>query len=593
MADDAATDARRRPRTPRSRAAPRKSMTIGAVCKALAQEFPDISISKIRYLEDQKLLDAAAHAGRLPALQRRRRRAPAHDPAPAARRVPAAARHPPGAGLRARRRGRRAPRGAPRATARAARRAARRRSACRDRGALYSLEDVLEETRAEPALVRELEEYGVIKGEQRAGVEVLRRDRARDRPRRHRAGALRRRRAQPARLPHLGRPRGGAAAADPRPGAALAQPRAPQGGGRGAREPRRGHDAPQAPAADPRPAQDRRAERVDLDARCVREIPDFPQPGIGFKDITPLLADAAGARRRRRRRWPSSARPLDVDFVVGAEARGFLLGPGARPRARRRLRPGPQARQAAPRRRCRPSTQLEYGTDTLEVHTDALRAGARVLVHDDLLATGGTARGAVRARRAARRRGRRLRVPGRAGVPAAAASALGAARRALAGALRGRVGADADDAPQPLVAAPARRGLATSSATRTTCRAGGRASSASRRSTATRFTEVLQTDAAGARCAPTSGCSSSERAQRAALRRRSSRARRSSACCRRRETEIALAARAATATRRRRRRCASGCAGSSRLGGFMVRRADAAHPRRGARRAGAARLARR
>ena len=84
-------------------------------------------------------------------------------------------------------------------------------------GALYSLEDVLEETRAEPRLVAELEEYGVIKGENRAGDEVLRRDRARDRPRGHGAGALRRGRAQPARVPHLGRPRGGAAAADPRP----------------------------------------------------------------------------------------------------------------------------------------------------------------------------------------------------------------------------------------------------------------------------------------------------------------------------------------------------------------------------------------
>ena len=199
---------------------------------------------------------AAAHAGRLPALHAGRRGPPAHDPAPAARRVPAAAGDPPGAG------------GAAAPTARCARSAPRRadvrapaphrRRPCRAPARVYSLEDVLEETRRRPPRSsRELEEFGVIKGESRDGEryydeterEIVRAvDRAR---------ALRRRRAQPARLPHLGRPRGRPAAADPRPVAALAQSRAAQRGGRGAREPRRGRHAPQAPAADPRPAQAR------------------------------------------------------------------------------------------------------------------------------------------------------------------------------------------------------------------------------------------------------------------------------------------------------------------------------------------------
>ena len=231
------------------RGARAKSMTIGAVCKALEQEFPDISISKIRYLEDQKLLAPRRTPGGYRLYSAGRRRAAAHDPAPAARRVPAAARDPPGARGRPQRR---------RATSR--RPATRRRDGApaRPRGAARAASAprraVLARGRArgdaaEAALVAELEEYGVIKGEVRGGREVLRRDRARDHPRGHRARALRRRRAQPARLPHVGRPRGGAAAADPRPGAALAQPRAPQGGARGAREPRRGHHAPQAPAA--------------------------------------------------------------------------------------------------------------------------------------------------------------------------------------------------------------------------------------------------------------------------------------------------------------------------------------------------------
>ncbi len=133
------------------------------------------------------------------------------------------------------------------------------------------------------------------------------------------------------------------------------------------------------------------AERESVDLRAyVRDIPDFPRPGIVFKDITPLLLnpaalDAAVARLAR------FAQDLEIDFVVAAEARGFILG-GALARA---LGAGfVPARKPGklPYETVSAEYALEYGLDALEVHADALAGGARVLIHDDLLATGGTAR---------------------------------------------------------------------------------------------------------------------------------------------------------------------------------------------------------
>ncbi len=129
-------------------------------------------------------------------------------------------------------------------------------------------------------------------------------------------------------------------------------------------------------------------DAVDLRS-LIREIPDFPSPGIGFKDITPLLADA-DALADAVRRLAEAARPLRVDCVVAAEARGFLLGPalalalGAGFVLARKPGKLPYDTVSA-------EYLLEYGSDQLEIHTDALSRGARVLVHDDLLATGGTA----------------------------------------------------------------------------------------------------------------------------------------------------------------------------------------------------------
>jgi adenine phosphoribosyltransferase len=129
----------------------------------------------------------------------------------------------------------------------------------------------------------------------------------------------------------------------------------------------------------------------DLDLRTfIRDIPDFPKPGIGFKDITPVMADA-GALDAAVRQLAGPARELGVEVVIGAEARGFLLGPALA----RELDAGfVLARKPGklPSETISAEYQLEYGTDSLELHSDAVAHGARVLVHDDLLATGGTAK---------------------------------------------------------------------------------------------------------------------------------------------------------------------------------------------------------
>jgi adenine phosphoribosyltransferase len=122
----------------------------------------------------------------------------------------------------------------------------------------------------------------------------------------------------------------------------------------------------------------------------IRDIADFPKAGIVFRDITPLMADA-DALDEAVRQLADIARPLAPDVVVAAEARGFLLGAALA----RELHAGfVLARKPGklPYDTERAEYLLEYGSDALEVHTDALANGSRVLVHDDLLATGGTAK---------------------------------------------------------------------------------------------------------------------------------------------------------------------------------------------------------
>jgi adenine phosphoribosyltransferase len=127
---------------------------------------------------------------------------------------------------------------------------------------------------------------------------------------------------------------------------------------------------------------------VDLRA-YIRDIPDFPSPGIVFKDITPLLRHPV-ALDTAVVSLAQLVRPAQVDFVVAAEARGFILGAALA----RELGAGfVPARKPGklPAETIIAEYALEYGLDALEVHADALAGGARVLIHDDLLATGGTA----------------------------------------------------------------------------------------------------------------------------------------------------------------------------------------------------------
>jgi adenine phosphoribosyltransferase len=127
----------------------------------------------------------------------------------------------------------------------------------------------------------------------------------------------------------------------------------------------------------------------DLRAR-IRDIRDFPRQGIVFKDITPLLLHPA-ALDEAVSQLAAYASPLGVDYVIAAEARGFILGAALA----RELGAGfVPARKPGklPHDTVSAEYTLEYGLDALEVHADALAGGARVLIHDDLLATGGTAR---------------------------------------------------------------------------------------------------------------------------------------------------------------------------------------------------------
>jgi len=126
---------------------------------------------------------------------------------------------------------------------------------------------------------------------------------------------------------------------------------------------------------------------VDLKSK-IREVPDWPQPGVGFKDVTPLLADpqALAEAITGLAEWAALCKP---DLILGAEARGFILGAaiarevgcGFVP-ARRPGKLPPETISA--------TYQLEYGQNVLELHPGLIPAGARVLVHDDVLATGGT-----------------------------------------------------------------------------------------------------------------------------------------------------------------------------------------------------------
>jgi adenine phosphoribosyltransferase len=128
-------------------------------------------------------------------------------------------------------------------------------------------------------------------------------------------------------------------------------------------------------------------------ARSIRDVPDFPKAGILFKDITPVLADAR-LFASSIERLTENFKPGEVDAVVGIDARGFIFAAAAACRLRCGFVPV-RKKGKLPWRTYEESYDLEYGSNTIAIHTDAARRGARVVLVDDLLATGGTAAAAA------------------------------------------------------------------------------------------------------------------------------------------------------------------------------------------------------
>ncbi len=128
---------------------------------------------------------------------------------------------------------------------------------------------------------------------------------------------------------------------------------------------------------------------VDLKAK-IRDVPDFPKPGVVFKDIMPLIGDPAALAEtvERLAEW---AEPRTPDLILGAEARGYITGGALACRLGCGFVPARKPGKL-PWHTVAVKYALEYGFDQLEVHADAIKPGQRVLVHDDVLATGGAAK---------------------------------------------------------------------------------------------------------------------------------------------------------------------------------------------------------
>lgn len=127
--------------------------------------------------------------------------------------------------------------------------------------------------------------------------------------------------------------------------------------------------------------------------KLIREIPDYPKPGILFYDLTTLLKDKQGFHCLVDQLCNRYA-DMHVDLVVGVEARGFILAPALAYRLGAGFVPVRKPKKL-PGKTVKTSYQLEYGTDSLEIHQDAIQPGQHVLISDDLLATGGTAAATV------------------------------------------------------------------------------------------------------------------------------------------------------------------------------------------------------
>ena len=126
--------------------------------------------------------------------------------------------------------------------------------------------------------------------------------------------------------------------------------------------------------------------------KLIREVPDFPKPGISFKDLTPLLHNEEGLQGAVEAMLEPFSQE-EIDLVVGIESRGFILGAPLAVRLGCGFVPVRKPGKL-PAASFKQEYQLEYGTDAVEIHQDAIAAGQRVLIVDDLLATGGTMRAA-------------------------------------------------------------------------------------------------------------------------------------------------------------------------------------------------------
>ena len=132
---------------------------------------------------------------------------------------------------------------------------------------------------------------------------------------------------------------------------------------------------------------------MDALKQRIRHVPDFPKPGILFYDVTTLLKDREGFQMAVDA-MASPYRDRPVDLIVGIESRGFIFGSAIADRLRAGFAPVRKLGKLPAQTR-RASYALEYGSDSLEIHEDAVHAGQRVLIVDDLLATGGTAAATV------------------------------------------------------------------------------------------------------------------------------------------------------------------------------------------------------
>src|SRR6516162_8255116 len=135
------------------------------------------------------------------------------------------------------------------------------------------------------------------------------------------------------------------------------------------------------------------AEKCNDLKKLIREVPDFPKPGILFYDITTLLKDKLGFAKLIDLLTEYYIN-RDIDLVIGIEARGFIFGPALAYRLNAGFVPVRKPKKL-PAETVRWTYELEYGSDTLEIHKDAIQPGQRIIIVDDLLATGGTANACV------------------------------------------------------------------------------------------------------------------------------------------------------------------------------------------------------